>query len=566
MIILTEQESRKVSGATSLFFKINYNKEIVTLLQSIGSYYFHKKETLWEFPLFKLSDLIDKLSQFDEITFIPLEAEPQKDSSAPAIEDIDFSQLKTDLFDYQKESVCYGLQHDKWLLLDAPGLGKSLQVIALAQMLKNLRKINHCLIICGIATLKQNWVKEISKHSNLDSHILGEKVSTRTQKRTVGSIPERVMDIKSNPKEFFWITNVETLRDNRVIAALKEQKVDMIVFDEIHVCKSDKSAQGGNLLKLESKYQVGLTGTLYLNSPLDSYVPLKWIGKEKSTLTTFKSQYIKYAGFNGIQLGYQNLDYLRHIINSCSLRRNKDQLDLPPKTIIHEYVEMSEEESKLYNEVLTGVLEDINKVKINSVNILSILIRLRQALSCPKILTTKQIESSKISRACQLAEEIIANNDKVIIYSSFKETVYDIAKRLSHQKPLIITGDQSDHEISTATDKFQTDDENKVIVATWQKAGTGLTLTKARYIIFVDCSWVPSQNEQAEDRIHRVGTTEPVFIYYLWALHTIDDRIKAVNEDKSLVIDYTLNEDDIPQQLQARLAQLVYDYQHNILD
>lgn len=69
----------------------------------------------------------------------------------------------------------YGITHPRWLLLDSPGLGKSITAIYIAQELKRLKNIEHCLIICGVNTLKTNWIKEIKKHSDLSACILGQK-------------------------------------------------------------------------------------------------------------------------------------------------------------------------------------------------------------------------------------------------------------------------------------------------------------------------------------------------------------------------------------------------------
>jgi len=92
---------------------------------------------------------------------------------------VDPEKLKTKPFDYQIEGINYGLNHDKWLLLDAPGLGKTLQVIYIAESLKKQNLIEHCLIICGINTLKYNWKKEIYKHGTEDAIILGERINTK---------------------------------------------------------------------------------------------------------------------------------------------------------------------------------------------------------------------------------------------------------------------------------------------------------------------------------------------------------------------------------------------------
>ena len=79
------------------------------------------------------------------------------------------------------------------------------------------------------------------------------------------------------------------------------------------------------------------------------------------------------------------------------------------------------------------------------------------------------------------------------------------------------------------------------MLATWSKMGTGITLTAATNAIFIDCAWTQANNQQAEDRIHRIGSNKPVFIYYLWANNTIDMRVKELVEDKALIADYVVD-------------------------
>lgn len=150
--------------------------------------------------------------------------------------------------------------------------------ILLAEELKRRNNLKHCLIVCGVNSLKYNWKKEIAKHSNLSCRILGERVN-RNNKSVISSVSDRCDELKQPINEFFIITNIETLRDSKIIRALKKStknQIDMMVVDEIHCCKGPSSQQSSNLLKLDKiRFKLGLTGTLLLNNPLDVYVPLK---------------------------------------------------------------------------------------------------------------------------------------------------------------------------------------------------------------------------------------------------------------------------------------------------
>lgn len=123
-------------------------------------------------------------------------------------------------------------------------------------------------------------------------------------------------------------------------------------------------------------------------------------------------------------------------------------MKLPPKTIVTEYVELNPKQADLYDEVKEGIRNQVDKVRLSKKNLLAVCSRLRQATALPSILTTAPIESSKIERAVDLAEQLVANGDKVVLFSTYKPPVYELQKRLAHLGAVIGTGDQSDAEIS----------------------------------------------------------------------------------------------------------------------
>lgn len=538
----------KLPGLSSLTIKVDYDKRIVDTIHQIPNAVWHKKLSVWEIPVTSLSRAVNLLSNFDKIELNLLENDSVNnlyyhENNSTKLRSKSY---KTKLFDHQISGIQYGLQHDRFLLLDQPGLGKTLQMIYLAEELKVREGIEHCFIICGLNTLKYNWKKEIEKFSNLDCKILGEK-KTKKGKEKIGAVKDRLEDLKSPIKEFFIITNIETLRNEDIIKELKNKKtknkIDMMVLDECHVCKNPTSQQGKNLLKISSKYMIGLTGTLLLNSPLDAYVPLKWLGIENSTYTNYKFYYCNYTGFfNNILEGYKNTEVLKDVLEKYALRRTKDLLDLPEKTIIHEELSMEDDQDKFYNNIVEGLSEQVDKVNINTSTLLSMIVRLRQATACPSILSSENISAVKINRAVDLVDQIIAGGDKVVVFSVFKPTLEELSKRLKEYNPLVCTGDLKDEDISKNIDKFQNDDSYKVILATTAKMGTGITLNKASYAIFIDAPWTSAQCEQCEDRIHRIGSKDPVFIYYLWTKDTIDERVKEIIETKEAMSDYIIDD------------------------
>lgn len=549
MIYVTERQTNKLPGITSLFVHFDYNRSIVDEIKVLENSIFDKETKEWEVPIGQLSELIDRCCLFDDISITTLPNDEKKNIK------YDLTQYKTRPFPYQEDGIQFGLNHDSWLLLDPPGLGKTLQTIYIAQELKLRYGIEHCLIICGINTLKTNWKNEIEKHSDLSCRILGQR-TTRRGRVVVDGIPERIKQLQEPIDEFFVITNIETLRDDTIIKLLRKNsknKFDMVVVDEIHTTKNPTSAQGKNLLKLNgARFKIGATGTLLMNNPLDMYVPLKWIGADRSTYTNFKYYYCRYGGIFGNELvGFKNIDTLKSQLDKYSLRRSKDILSLPPKTIINEYVDMNTSQMNFYDNIKDGIISQVDKVKMSTANLLAMIARLRQATVLPSMLTTEPIQSSKIIRAVDLAEQILNGGDKVVIFSTFKQPVYELYDHLEKFGAVIGTGDSKDADIENAIYNFQNNDNVRVFLGTWSKCGTGITLTQARYMIFLDTPWTNSAYEQAQDRIYRIGTSKPVFIYNLIANESIDERVLEIITDKKYLSDYVIDGDISPQGLES---------------
>ena len=236
MIKIDERQTNKLPGKTSLFISFKYNPLIIEIIKQCDVSTYDKKSFEWEVPNTSLSYLLERLSEIDDVELNLLQDEVSVEPKPVVLNDDDYI---TKPYQYQLDGIKFGIEHNKWLLLDAPGLGKTLQVIYIAQELKQRKNIEHCLIICGVNTLKNNWKNEVLKHSNLSCKILGERVN-RKGKTVIGSVNDRLEDLKSPIDEFFVVTNIQTIRDSNIVSAIKNgpNKFDMIVVDEIHTCVS----------------------------------------------------------------------------------------------------------------------------------------------------------------------------------------------------------------------------------------------------------------------------------------------------------------------------------------
>lgn len=540
MITISERKTDKVVGYTSLFVSFEYRKEHVDFIHTLDGCNWSQGKKLWEIPIIYLSEVLDYFCQVDDIDLTLLEDEPEV--IVPEVH-LDTTSYKIQPFNFQLDAIKYGLQHNKWLLLDPPGLGKTAVIIHIIEELIARGELEHCLVICGLNALKDNWRKEIEKHSRtLTSTILGQR-QKRDGSYIVEGVAKRIEHLSRPIPETVVITNIETIRNKDIVELIENgpNKFDLIVCDEIHKVKNKSSQQGDNFLQLKKhKYKIGATGTLLMNSPLDAYVPLSWIGVERSTVTNFKNFYCRTNG--NILLGYQHTDILKEMISSNSLRRPKSLLQLPPLRIINEYVQMDEKQQKFYNEIKAGIRDQVDKVVLRRSNILSIIGRLRQATACPSVLTTHNIPSAKVERCCDLVDQIVSGGEKVLIFSTFKETTAILKERLKDYKPLVVTGDVDESTASSYVDKFQQDPEHKCFIGTWQKCGTGLTLTAATYVIFLDTAWTWAETEQSFSRAYRAGTKLSVTVYFLITTNTIDEVVQDANERKEVISDYMIGE------------------------
>ena len=533
MITINIKKATKCNGEYSLYLTFPYDLNIINAVREMPTRYWLNNTKEWEIPFSKLQVILNKFQAYqiniiDKDGYLVFSQEEKKVN-------LEYK-FKTKPFAHQITGVEYGLTHDKWLLGDEQGCGKTKTIIDIACAKKEYLKFRHCLIVCGVNGLKWNWRNEIAVHSNETSHIIGQKV--KNNKITIGSNKDKLEDLKHLPDDYFIITNVESLRDEEIVAELvnlcKSGEISMIACDEIHKVSNPSSQQGKGLLKLKSKIMVAMTGTPLMNTPLDLYTIFKWLGYESHSFYSFKQYYCEMGGFGGYQIvGWRHLDELQEQLNSIMLRRLKeDVLDLPEKLFVDEYVEMGAKQQKIYNEVTAEIQPNIDKIKTSN-NPLAELIRLRQATGYTGVLSSTVKESAKIDRLEEIVDETIANGKKIVIYSNWTFMTDAIQERLgSKYHLLVITGNVNDKTRQEYIDIFQTNDDYKIILGTVGALGTGVTITKATVVCFVDQPWTYAYYSQAVDRCHRIGQTSNVTIYNLLTKNTIDERIWSIVKKK----------------------------------
>lgn len=539
MINITIDRADKLNGEYSLFIESEYNVKVLNTIREFPNKFWHADNKIWELPVKNLGQFVEALPEQDfDITGHYVSFEKPK-AVVP-----DGFQFKTNPYEHQISGFNFGLQYDRWLLGDEMGLGKTKQVIDVAVAKKLAKGYKHCLIICGVNGLKWNWRNEVYTHSNEEAFILGQK--SKGKKLTIGSNQDKYNDIVNlwERDEYFIITNVESLRDETIAQALQEAcecgLIGMIAFDECHKCKNPTTKQGKGILQLQAETMIAMTGTPLMNQPMDLYIILKWLGYERHGFYSFKKHYCVYGGFGGYEVvGYKNLEELQERLNEIMLRRRKEEvLDLPEKTYINEYVDMTKEQKKIYDEVTAAIKENIDQIEMAN-NPLAELIRMRQATGFTGILSSTVAESAKMDRMMELVEEATSTGKKVIVFSNWTQmtdAIYDKLEEAGY-KVAQITGKTPDNIRQHLVDTFQNTNDIQIMLGTSGAMGTGITLSEATVEIFMDEPWNMALKEQCVDRAHRIGQKNNVTIYTIMCKDTIDERIHELVEKKGVMAD-----------------------------
>jgi SNF2 family DNA or RNA helicase len=538
----------------SAFVSFEYESNLVSIIKSMGTRVYIPDKKTWEIPESAVPMLMSRLRDYDVLLRGEMRHEtPQSHAQLPS-----GFVFTTKPYKHQMEGVIYGLEHESFLLGDDQGLGKTKEIIDIAMCRKQTDGLKHCLIICGINGNKYNWADEVKIHSREDSWILGTRFTKRPPIKMIeGSTKDKMEDLNNIPHQFFWITNIETLRGGsfkekqgkrtvmRFPIAEKIQElcdkgiIGMIAFDEAHKAKNPDSQQGKALLSIDCKGpKIPMSGTFVLNNPLDLYLPLRWSGFETHSFYAYKQHYCKMGGFGGKEIvGYKNLDELRSMVSKVMLRRVKgDVLDLPPKVHTIEWVDAYPEQKSLYKDVRDQVRDNINKVKVHP-DPLSEMLRLRQVTGYPGILSSTVTKSAKMDRMEELVEDEVSVGGKAIIFSNWSEMTNVIRHKLKKYNPAYITGEVGSVQRMEEKDRFQNDPNCKVMIGTIGALGTGFTLTAAQLVIFVDEPWNRGIKDQAEDRAHRIGTRGTVRVVTILTRDTVDEGVYNLVQKKGKMAD-----------------------------
>jgi len=439
---------------------------------------------------------------------------------------------------HQKEAIQKLVENKKYILADDMGLGKTTSTI-IASLECQAKKV---LIICP-ASLKINWQREIENYSKRSVYICeGKNFSTEHD---------------------FVIINYDIIKNFHDTKRKDESKIidahfDLVVVDEAHYIKNAQAQRTkliNDIVKKVDRLWL-LTGTPMTSRPIDYYNLLSLV--DSPVAKNWMAYVIRYC--SGYQfrvgprkvwnvMGASNLEELRDRTSGLTLRRLKeDVLDLPEKIITPVYLRLK---SKEYEEVMG---EYYNWYEKNPDESKSLTVQFTKLTKVRQI-----IANEKISQTIELAENIVEQGKKVIIFCNFTDSLNKIVEHFG-KAAVKVDGSMTKHDRQNSVDEFQNNEKVTVFVGNIKAAGVGLTLTAAEAVIMNDLSFLPSDHSQAEDRAYRFGQKNNVLVYYPIFENTIEGVIYDILNNKKQVISTVmgdnLNSADYAEEILKRINEL----------
>lgn len=441
-------------------------------------------------------------------------------------------------YQYQLEGVRYALEHQRCIFGDQPGLGKTLQaicsVVKAHREAKVLGESFPVLVICP-AALKVNWQREFKKFAGITATILDDKNRYNWQrywelKKNDGEAASSVFITNYESLKKFFVEDIKdgsrmTLRSIRFDERIKLFK--SVIIDESHKCKSSKTQQAKLVEGLckGKKWVFALTGTPVVNNNTDLIQQLKILGRLED-FGGWKKFVARYCDGPKQSSNLRELYYRLRMC--CFFRREKQKVlsQLPDK--MRQYITCDITNRKEYDDAERNIIEYLREYK-NATD--EKLARAARGEIMVRMGTLKQIAAKgKIKAVSDFIHDVIDGGEKLIMFAYLKDVVD--ALKAEFPDAVTVTGSDNIVQKQNAVDRFQNDPTCKLIILNYKAGGTGLTLTAASRVGFIEFPWTYSDCEQAEDRAHRNGQKNAVNCYYFLGDKTIDRYMYKVIQTK----------------------------------
>lgn len=446
--------------------------------------------------------------------------------------------LKGTLRPYQKEGVA-------WLnfltelglgacLADDMGLGKTIQILSLLLCKQSQKNPRRPSLLVVPASLLANWSSEAKKFApslkllfvhpaEMEREAL-DKLATATEEALVGV--DLVVTTYALLARYEWITKVNW---------------HLVILDEAQAIKNPGTAQSKAVKKLIADSRIALTGTPVENKMGDLWSLFDFLNPGLLGSGTLFKSFLKKLQERPVQ----QYAPLKQLVSPYILRRMKTNRqiiqDLPDKTETLCYCSLSKEQVRLYEQVVSTMRKSLESAKgiARKGVVLQALLRLKQVCNHPHQFSGtggyEEEESGKFQRLTALCEEFAERQEKVLVFTQFREIIDPLAEHLSRifkRKGLTLHGETAVKKRKGLVEEFQSEEGPPFFVLSLKAGGTGLTLTEASHVIHFDRWWNPAVENQATDRAFRIGQKRNVLVHKFVTRGTIEEKIDRMISEK----------------------------------
>lgn len=425
------------------------------------------------------------------------------------------------------------------ILADDMGLGKTVQAAALLAS-NHPNDVGPSLIIAPTSVV-MNWAAELKRFAP----------SLRV---LVLHGPGR--DVAEIARHDVVITSYATARQD--LTAHRATTYHTLILDEAQAIKNARSQTARAMRQLVARHRLCLTGTPIENDTQDLWSLFAFLMPGLlGGVDAFRNTYA-----TPIALGERGpREALKRMVAPFILRRLKAQVapDLPPRTDITVYCELSPAQRRVYDALLADMRDQIQRkvqrdgLERSRLHVLDALLRLRQACCHPALLATPEtlhLDSGKLEAALELIQELIAGGHRALVFSQFTQMLAILRKHLDKLGISYAYLDGATRDRQTLVDAFNVGDTPLFLISL-KAGGSGLNLTGADYVIHYDPWWNPASEDQATDRAHRIGQTRQVFNYKLVAKDTIEEKLVLLQTEKRGLVRDLLETDEAGKLLTA---------------
>lgn len=419
-------------------------------------------------------------------------------------------------------------------LADDMGLGKTIQVLALLLVLKREeRGVPRTSLLVAPASLLANWAAEITRFApSLNALIAHPSALAAAELRALNQ--ERLADVD------LVITSYGSLWR---LPWLETMRWRLAVLDEAQAIKNPGAKQTRLAKKLAARSHIALTGTPVENRLSDLWSIFDFthpglLGSGKA-FTAFARRLANDGHFGP----------LRELVRPYILRRLKTDksviADLPDKTELKAYCHLSPAQAALYQRAvkeLAAALEDANGIGRKGV-VLSFLMRFKQICNHPSQwlgdAAWAEADSGKFARLREIAEVIAAKQEKMLVFTQFREAAEPVAAFLGSvfgRAGLVLHGGTTVAKRQELVRQFQEDELSPFFVLSLKAGGAGLNLTAAAHVVHFDRWWNPAVENQATDRAFRIGQVKNVLVHKFICRGTVEDKIDILIESKQQLV------------------------------